>query len=483
MPPARTASGDSSKIDADALRGPPRGRRLRASRRASSSRAGARKGPRICAPSHCVRAFLSSPGGRVGEAEVVLHLGVVGHAGLSGREKRHRVLGALQGHGEAARGLQQSQAVREPLQPDAIRLGRGQQVAVSLLRVAEHHEVAVGSLVGRRHHGRRLPAQVDLRLLRVVPGVFGVGQEDAATAVHHRHGVARARGQAGLHPDERLRGRQVERLLVHDARSVQDAQPTAAHRRVDVDAHGQVDGSGLAGLPFEVHDGFRVGARDPADRPHRHPVLGEADRLLRLQEAVGLLVAEEAGLHLDVGAHVVGERPAPVDAVGVAAERPDLLGGRVLGRRVVHDAGLRPGVIDAHEGLAAAVAEDRHGAVRVVADEREVAAGLVDGPGVDLGEAVRGRPAHRVVDAAVVVHAHRGVVPPVEAVADAASGCRGRRAARGPRGREPGAARPATAGRRRDPRWPPRPRRCRRGSSWSRSPRATSRPSCAKPGS
>ena len=57
------------------------------------------------------------------------------------------------------------------------------------------------------------------------------------------------------------------------------------------------------------------------------------------EEAVGLLVAEEAGLHLHVGALVVGERLAPVEAVGVAAPGPDLLRGRVLGRRVVDDPG------------------------------------------------------------------------------------------------------------------------------------------------
>ncbi len=77
-------------------------------------------------------------GGRVGEAQVVLHLGVVGDAGLRGGEQRDRVLGTLQGHGETARGLQEPEAVGKSLQPQAIGLGGGQQVAVALLGVAEH---------------------------------------------------------------------------------------------------------------------------------------------------------------------------------------------------------------------------------------------------------------------------------------------------------------------------------------------------------
>ena len=70
-------------------------------------------------------------------------------------------------------------------------------------------------------------------------------------------------------------------------------------------------------------------------------------------------------------------------------------------------------LVDAHERLAAAVAEERDGPVEVVSDEREIMARGVDRPRVHLAEAVRRRPAHRVVDAAVVVDPHGRVVPPV----------------------------------------------------------------------
>ena len=87
----------------------------------------------------------------------------------------------------------------------------------------------------------------------------------------------------------------------------------------------------------------------------------------------------------------------------------------------MHHPRLRRGVIDAHEGLAAAVDEAGHEAREVVPREAEVDARGVHRPGVDVGEVVGGRELHRVEDARVALGADRGRRPPVEAVAHVAA--------------------------------------------------------------
>ena len=89
----------------------------------------------------------------------------------------------------------------------------------------------------------------------------------------------------------------------------------------------------LAAFAREVHGSVEIRAREAADFANRQPVLAKLDGLLRLEESVGLLVAEEPGLDLDVGALVVGERPAPVLALGVPAPGPDLLAGHSSGEK------------------------------------------------------------------------------------------------------------------------------------------------------
>ncbi len=264
----------------------------------------------------------------------------------------------------------------------------------------------------------RLGSELDLGGRQRVVAVLRVGEEDPTVGVEEGERVVRGRRQSREGAEEGAFGREVKRLLGHGGNrlgSVGDPQAAAGHRAVHVHAHGKVDQALLARRPREMHNRLGVRPRDAADLPHRHPVLGEPDRLLRPEEAVGLLVAEEARLDLHVGALVVGEGLPPVEAVGVAAPGPDLLGGSVFRRGVMDDAGAFPWVINAHEGLATAVGEERDRAVELVPDDREVDALRVHRPGVHLAEPVGRGVAHRVGDPAVVVHAHPGIVPPVEA--------------------------------------------------------------------
>ena len=197
--------------------------------------------PRPCAPSVVARA-------RVGEAQVVLDLGVVAHAGRAGARRDDRVVGALQGRRPAGPPPSGGRGSRGSAEAEPVGLGGDQQLAVPLLGVAEPRR-------SRRRCAGRAAARTDAAAVPggsptrgVVPGVLGVGQEKPAPPSQRPQRCSAApAGRPALRADERLRGRQVERLLVHDARSVLDAQATAAHGAVHVDAHRQVDGPDLAG--------------------------------------------------------------------------------------------------------------------------------------------------------------------------------------------------------------------------------------------
>ncbi len=82
----------------------------------------------------------------------------------------------------------------------------------------------------------------------------------------------------------------------------------------------------------------------------------------------------------------------------------------------MHHPGARARVVDAHEGLTAAVAEEGDRALQVVPRPREIRALRIHGPPVHLGEAVAGRELHRIDEPRVVPGLHRRVRPPVEAV-------------------------------------------------------------------
>ena len=179
----------------------------------------------------------------------------------------------------------------------------------------------LGGRAGRRAHLRCGRSRLALRPRR--SSVTRVGGRD---------------GEGGERRSSEDCGIQVERLLARRAPSPARRQPPPLHRPVHVHPHVRSTRRPPARCTRRGDNTASGFARVmPADPPHWHPVFGEADDPLRPEQAVGLLVAEEAGLHLDVGAVVVREGLAPVEAVRVGAPRPDLLGRRVLGRGVVDD--------------------------------------------------------------------------------------------------------------------------------------------------
>ena len=145
-------------------------------------------------------------------------------------------------------------------------------------------------------------------------------------------------------------------------------------------------------------------------------MFGEAHRLLRFEESVRLLVAEEPRLQLHVGAVVVRERLAPPHGVGVVAPRPHLVRGQLRGIRDVHGARARVRMVHADIRLARPVREERHGTVGLVADDAEIAAVGGARPRLDAREAVRRHERRGIHQLGVVPRLDRRVRPPVVAV-------------------------------------------------------------------
>src|SRR6202012_5862081 len=84
----------------------------------------------------------------------------------------------------------------------------------------------------------------------------------------------------------------------------------------------------------------------------------------------------------------------------------------------VRGARVRMRIPDAHELFAAAVNEERHGAVGLIFDDAEIFALSIDRPLLNRRKAVFCGVAHRILNYGVVPDAHAGVAPPVEALAD-----------------------------------------------------------------
>jgi hypothetical protein len=190
---------------------------------------------------------------------------------------------------------------------------------------------------------------------------------------------------------------------------------------VCIEADGKRDSAICLGYARECDYAVQVSLRDGADAAHRHPELGEADGLSRFEEGVGLLVAKESGLHLHIGAVVVREGLAPLQAVLVHAPGPNLLAGKVGVVCVVDDSRVRMGVVNSHERLAAAVDKARNPTRSLIGDKAKVFSGGVDRPGVDVLEAVAGRKLHRVFNSGIIPDLDSGIAPPIEAVAEVAA--------------------------------------------------------------
>ncbi len=294
---------------------------------------------------------------------------------------------------------------------------RLEQLPVQLLVAAELEPVLLGPLVAGREDVRRLRAGPHLRLRHEVgrgPRCARAPRPAASrTSTLYGPGPARSAYVASKTPEG-------ARLKLC-SRTVADPSRSTTHPPRSSRVRFEPDPQRVAVATPEVHDTLVVRARVAADLPHRLVALAEAQQLLRLEERVGLLVAEEARLDLEVGALVVGEGAAPVPALVVPAPRPYLLARQVVVVRDVDHARLGARAVDAHERLAAAVDEARHEAREVVARVGEVDSRGVHRPGVDVGNVVGGRELHRVEDVRVALGAYRGRRPPVEAVAHVAA--------------------------------------------------------------
>src|SRR3954469_20082359 len=91
---------------------------------------------------------------------------------------------------------------------------------------------------------------------------------------------------------------------------------------------------------METRYSAEVCARDPTDLAYRHPVFGKTDHLPRFEESVRLLIPEEPCLDFEVSTFIVGERFAPIEAIGIHAPGPNLLCGQIFVSREMNGAGV-----------------------------------------------------------------------------------------------------------------------------------------------
>ena len=87
----------------------------------------------------------------------------------------------------------------------------------------------------------------------------------------------------------------------------------------------------------------------------------------------------------------------------------------------MHDSRISVRMVHRHVRLPAAVAETRHRAILVIADNTLVNSRRIYGPSVDISESVRGSEFHRIQNAAVVPDLNSSVGPPIETVTGVAA--------------------------------------------------------------
>src|SRR6266567_4498413 len=106
-------------------------------------------------------------------------------------------------------------------------------------------------------------------------------------------------------------------------------------------------------LTVQVNDAGEIGPGNSADVANRHPVLGEADRLPRLEKRISLLVPKQPSLNFYISAVVIGKRLAPIETIRIRTPRPDFLGGKLGKIGEVYSSGIRVRVPHTHKRLAA----------------------------------------------------------------------------------------------------------------------------------
>ena len=106
--------------------------------------------------------------------------------------------------------------------------------------------------------------------------------------------------------------------------AVGDSDLRSGDGPVCVEANFKGDLPVLLSRPLQGEHAAEVRPGDGSDAARRHPELGEADGLSRLEKVVGCLVPEQPGLHLHVAAVVVGEPVTPIERVAVGAPGEEL---------------------------------------------------------------------------------------------------------------------------------------------------------------
>ena len=379
--------------------------------------------------------------------------------------------------------LFEREARGEAAQAVLVRRVGDEQLAVQLLAAAQLDEVVVRALRRRRAPPRRLRSDHRPRergTLSYTPSVWRTSTR--AAAVGDLDGVSLGRGQSRERPAEGRRRLERKPFVVRAA----SCRPGPARRRPGGSRSRSARRAARPTAPAaDVQHRVRRHAREAADLAHRQPVLVEADRLLRLRGT-----RRSPGC----GRGRPGSRPrrcrcrrAPSASRGRPRRRPRSRPsspaaprGRRSGRRPPACAGGRSPM----KRLAAAVAKSETGPIVWLPDRaRGRRPSRVHRPGVHLREAVGRGEVDRVEDARVVPHLDRRVRPPVEPVAEVAAVVESRVLL------ENGAAR---AQRQLDAPLhavdevdvaDPRRTRCRPRAERSRSRRARTSPSCARPGS
>src|ERR1700733_12713967 len=173
--------------------------------------------------------------------------------------------------------------------------------------------------------------------------------------------------------------------------------------------------------PAEVRHAGKSSPRNSANLPHRHPVFREVDYLAGLKKGVGFLVTEQAGLHFEIGAVIVGESFAPILGVCIDAPGPDLLGWKLLVIGKMDCPSICMRIPNPHEIFPASIAEHRDRSLGLIANHAVVHTILIHWPRMNLGEAVGGGEPHGIRDLRIIPRFHASIVPPVKAMSHIAA--------------------------------------------------------------